>query len=435
MHGAPQPVGGGPHRGGQLVERRPELVAGPLQRARGSPRRAAGTLGARVGVPGEVGVTPCLLGELAEPPLVAELRAVPQRRQPRLVGGHPGLRGGERRAGLLLTLLDPRQRLLRPLDRGPQPRLLLDHGDDGPAPGGEDGPGVVGVRLRERGERRGRGGATVDLLAEGGELVEGVGGRTDRLLVQLGQRLGQLLGEPGGLDVLPDLRLAQPVEQAQHLVVASRVEAEEDPPDVGLVVGCAVEDVVGTQHLAQPGVGERARGVLEQEVVPEALVGGEVPRGRGPSAGGGADADAAGEVLLVAVGGGAGELDPDVAHPVAGLDAVGHQPQQARVVLGRGGEPGLVAVECEGQQHLQRLGLAGAVGPAQQQPAVGEGEDLLVVLPDVEDARAGQPEAGRGGVAGRGRGAAGQGKGHASSSKSDRSPAGPAVVTSSGRGA
>ena len=202
-----------------------------------------------------------------------------------------------------------------------------------------------------------------------------------------------------------------------------------------LVVGRAVEDVVGAQHLAQPGVGERARGVLEPEVVPEALVGGEVPRGRGPGAGGGADADAAGEVLLVAVRGGAGELHPHVAHPVARLDAVRHQPQQARVVLGRGGEPGLVAVEREGQQHLQRLGLAGAVGPAQQQPAVGEGEDLLVVLPDVEDPGAGQPEAGRAGVTGRDRRTAGQGKGHASSSKSDRSPAGPAVVTSSGRGA
>jgi hypothetical protein len=44
------------------------------------------------------------------------------------------------------------------------------------------------------------------------------------------------------------------------------------------------------------------------------------------------------------------------------------------------------------QQHLQRLGLAGRVRAAQQHPATGELERLLVVLPYVEHPRPMQPE-------------------------------------------
>ena len=89
---------------------------------------------------------------------------------------------------------------------------------------------------------------------------------------------------------------------------------------------------------------------------------------------------------------GPGELHPEVAGAVLLAVPVEHQPQQAGVVARGRRHPLLVAVQHERQQHLQRLRLAGAVGPAQQQPAVRELEHLLVVLPDVEHARAGEPE-------------------------------------------
>jgi hypothetical protein len=61
------------------------------------------------------------------------------------------------------------------------------------------------------------------------------------------------------------------------------------------------------------------------------------------------------------------------------------------VTRGRG-DPRLVTVEREREQHLQCLGLSCSVGTAQQQAAVGEDELLLVVLPDIENAGTVQPE-------------------------------------------
>jgi hypothetical protein len=54
---------------------------------------------------------------------------------------------------------------------------------------------------------------------------------------------------------------------------------------------------------------------------------------------------------------------------------------------------GLVAIEHEWQQHLERLTLARAVGPAQQQAPVDEGETRLVVLSDVEHPGTSEPVA------------------------------------------
>jgi hypothetical protein len=81
-----------------------------------------------------------------------------------------------------------------------------------------------------------------------------------------------------------------------------------------------------------------------------------------------------------------GELHPDVA--VLGLlppvEQVGlHRPVLAaeRVEPAGVGHP----VEDEREQHLQGLGLAGAVVPPQHQPPVGEDELLVGVVPHVDD--------------------------------------------------
>ncbi|MCY1377856.1 hypothetical protein D9M69_654510 [compost metagenome] len=52
------------------------------------------------------------------------------------------------------------------------------------------------------------------------------------------------------------------------------------------------------------------------------------------------------------------------------------------------------AVEHEREQHLEGFGLARAVGAAQDQSAVGEGEFLVAVIPEVDDAGPGRPETG-----------------------------------------
>ncbi|MFD9427777.1 hypothetical protein [Streptomyces sp. NPDC060054] len=88
------------------------------------------------------------------------------------------------------------------------------------------------------------------------------------------------------------------------------------------------------------------------------------------------------------------ELHPQIAEAVGLLEAVQHQPGERRPPGAGGIEGPGVAVQEVREQHLQCLGLARPVLAAQQQPPVTERELLLVVLPDVLDARAVQPEAG-----------------------------------------
>ena len=84
----------------------------------------------------------------------------------------------------------------------------------------------------------------LELLTERRELVERVADGPDGVVVELGQRrLEHLSASRAGLDVLADLGLAEPVEQPQQLVVALRVQAEQQPPDMLLVRPRRVEDL------------------------------------------------------------------------------------------------------------------------------------------------------------------------------------------------
>src|SRR5699024_5709572 len=67
---------------------------------------------------------------------------------------------------------------------------------------------------------------------------------------------------------------------------------------------------------------------------------------------------------------------------------VGHEPTQTGAARPGGVQAAGVTVQKERQQYLQRLGLARAVTATQQKPPLGEVEDLVVVLPDIADARA-----------------------------------------------
>ena len=92
-------------------------------------------------------------------------------------------------------------------------------------------------------------------------------------------------------------------------------------------------------------------------------------------------------MAVTAVVGRAPELHPQIPETVGLLEPVQHQPRE-RGPAGAGRvQCPRVAVKKIRKQHLQGLGLARAVLAAQQQPSVAEGELLLVVLPDVLDAR------------------------------------------------
>jgi len=96
-------------------------------------------------------------------------------------------------------------------------------------------------------------------------------------------------------------------------------------------------------------------------------------------------------------GAGVPELQPCVADRV--LAAAVQQVGFHRAVLGRerietlGVDP---AVEHEREQHFERLGLAGSVRAAQHEPASGEAELLVAVVPQVDDPGAGGFESGHG---------------------------------------
>src|SRR5262249_4151522 len=104
--------------------------------------------------------------------------------------------------------------------------------------------------------------------------------------------------------------------------------------------------------------------------------------------------------------GAVGELDPDVAQ-CAVLPAE-EQVGLHRAVLGRERVEPLgidTAVEDEREDHFEGLGLAGAVGPAQHQPAAGDGGLLVPVVAEVADPGAsGDVTGGRGRSGGAGRG-------------------------------
>src|SRR5699024_5992960 len=101
----------------------------------------------------------------------------------------------------------------------------------------------------------------------------------------------------------------------------------------------------------------------------------------------GAQADDQGDDLRWGVGGwgGAGELHPHV--PVLVVLASVEQAGLHGAVLAAAGVESAgvgVAVQDEGEQHFQGLGLARAVVAAQDQASVGEGELLVDVVPDVD---------------------------------------------------
>ena len=383
-----QPGNGGRRLAGR-EERSPYVVAGGGQVGDGSAVGGAGPVGGRLRRPRRhleggdplLAVDEVLMGPVALAALELTALGLP-------IGALPAVRG-ER-------LLRPRRGDGRFVDCSAQ----LAGGADGPGsarlrlldrhrPAGEHGAGVAAVVAEELPEGEGGPSRTVDLVADGLEVVEVAGGLGEHPLVDRREGRAQDPGQLTGLDLVADVRVAEGVQQVEQVAVASLVEQPEHvPPDPTAVLGPRGGDGIVAEGVLQALDREALAGDVEFEVDTDPAVGEEEPA-VGP-AGGGRRLEAGPQRLerLAPVVVDAPQLEPDVADVVAVGTALGHQPADGGSVATGGVERPGVAVEEEGQQDLERLRLAGAVLSPQQQPAAREAQLDPVVLPDVEDAGA-----------------------------------------------
>lgn len=158
------------------------------------------------------------------------------------------------------------------------------------------------------------------------------------------------------------------MQQVQQVAVARWVgEAEQVAGDPGPVLDGAVGDVLGADERLELVDGEWLPGGGEVESLADPQPRGEEERLRRLGRLGRADGRADRQVMVVPLFVRARELQPQMAQPVGLPEAVEHQPGQGGAPGARGVQCAGVAVEEVGQQHLQSLGLAGAVLAAQQQ--------------------------------------------------------------------
>ncbi len=236
-----------------------------------------------------------------------------------------------------------------------------------------------------------------ELLPDGVEVVEVARHLLHHVVVEPRQRFAQQGGDPAGLDPVPDGGTSQPVEELSEVAVPRCVgDAEELTGDPRAVLDGTVRDVLRADGLLEAIDRQRPARLDQAEVLADPQRGDEEDRHgllrrlRCP------DGRPEGEVPVPTVFRRHPELDPQVSEAVRLLEAVQHQPDEARATRTRGVQRAGVAVQQVREQHLQGLGLACPVLAAQQQPSVAEVEFLFVVLPDIEDACAVQAEA-RGG--------------------------------------
>ncbi len=155
-----------------------------------------------------------------------------------------------------------------------------------------------------------------------------------------------------------------------------------------------------TQLVPQTAPGEGRPVGRQLEVEADPLVGYEEPRRGVGGSRGGSGAAADGEVFgrRSIARGGPLELHPHVAQPLLVTElarpciVIPQHPQQQRPHRATAGEwvHGVGThhpLHQEGKEQGERIGLARAVGAAEDQASVGKAEHLVVVLPHVADAR------------------------------------------------
>ncbi|MCX4598186.1 hypothetical protein OG819_54540 [Streptomyces sp. NBC_01549] len=260
-------------------------------------------------------------------------------------------------------------------------------------------PQIGGVAREEGAGGVVGGGQTLQGALHGLHVVEGAGRLGDQVVVERAQARGEGVGEFGRVEVFGELRTAQREDQGEQLLVPLPAEAEQALVDGGAVVGRG-----GDQFASELGgqLLPRHRPVVvgqQREVLSDAAFGDEVPTRGCVAVPLGVQPDTAGDSLA---GLPVGELHPDVAKRTV-LPAEEQVGLHRAVLGGERVEPLGVdaAVEDEREEDFQGLGLAGSVGAAQHQPAAGEGELLVPVVPQVDDpGTGGDISGGRGGSGG-----------------------------------
>jgi len=249
----------------------------------------------------------------------------------------------------------------------------------------------VGRQEPFHGVQRGR--QPLELVLHRVEVVEAVRDVGDEVGVELAEPGGQRGREVVGVELPGEVRAAQREQQVEEAPVAGRAEPEQRAVDRGAELLGGVEGRAVVQALRELSPAEGDLVLRELEVVADPLGRDEEPR-VGVTVHGrrGADADRG-------VRGAVGELHPHVPGPGVVAEAAGpvvvvtaeqqrlHRPRPAHRVHARRAHH---SVEEEREQQRQGVGLARPVAPAQHQPSVAELEDVVVVLPDVEDPRAGR---------------------------------------------
>ncbi len=223
-------------------------------------------------------------------------------------------------------------------------------------------------------------------------VVERAGRLGDQVVVDRTQPVGERVRQLHRVEVLGQLRPPQRQDQGEQLLVTLPAEAEQPLVDGGPVLGgggvqAGLPDLLGE---LLPGHRPVVAGD-QREVFTDPAVGDEVPAGRGVAVPGGVQADADGDGLA---GVAMSQLQPGVADRI--LPAAEQQVGLHGPVLGRERVQPLrvdPAVQHEREQNLKGLGLPGAVRAAQDQPAAGEAELLVPVVPHVDDPGPGRFEA------------------------------------------
>ena len=314
------------------------------------------------------------------------------------VGGQLVVGGGDLGLGEGLggaSLVEGGVRGVLTIDRGGVGGGRLDGGVGAVARLGAQVAAVVG---QERAGGVVGGGELVEVALDGLEVVEGPRHLLEQVVVQRPQAPRERVRQQPRVEVLGQHRPAQGEHEVEHGLVALGAQPEQGGVDPSAVLAGAFDHHVVAEHLGQLPAGHGAVVDDEVQVLADTAVGHEEPRDRRGAVALGPQADADGDVPRPVPGARArgGELHPGVA--VAGVGAAPQQVVLHRAVLaGERVQPPRVQapVQHEREEHLERLGLARSVGAPQDQPAVGEGEGVVDVVPQPDDAGAGGPEAGR----------------------------------------
>ncbi|MCA1683552.1 MAG: hypothetical protein LC708_00230, partial [Actinobacteria bacterium] len=176
--------------------------------------------------------------------------------------------------------------------------------------------------------------------------------------IDRGQGVGEDARQLAGLDPVADVGVAEAVEKVEEVPVPGLVEQPEQmSPDAATVLRPRGGDGVVAERLLQPLHREALAGDVEVEVDVRSAIGDEEPAVGPPGGGGRLQPGAESLERHGAVGAEEPKFEPEVPDVVTARPTVGHEPGDGGAVAAGGVELAGIAVEQEGEQHLEGLRL------------------------------------------------------------------------------